>query len=141
MRVLVVDDDEMIREVIRDILAGPGREIHLAESCAKAFKFVYANRYDLVTLDLNLPDGCGLEVLDRIRRDGSCARALVVSGNAHQPLYARWARKLGVHALIEKPFDSTELRQFAFGENAANISIPQDDTPHPAPSTEGREDE
>jgi CheY-like chemotaxis protein len=131
----------MIREVIRDILAGPGREIHLAESCAKAFDFVYANRYDLVTLDLNLPDGCGLEVLDRIRGAGSCARALVISGNAHQPLYARWARKLDVHALIEKPFDSAELRQLAFDEDAANTPILQDDAPPPAPFSEGRDEQ
>jgi hypothetical protein len=56
-------------------------------------------------------------------------------------MYARWAQKLGAHALIEKPFDSTELRQLAFGEDTANISILQDNAAQQNPLTEDRDEQ
>jgi len=119
MRILVLDDDEAIREIIGRVLAGAGRIIDTASSCARAFDLVYANRYDIVTIDLNLPDGCGLDVLKRIRRDGSCARAIVVSGDVRNAIHAKGAQRLQVHALLEKPFDWKELRRLALGPEEA----------------------
>ena len=119
MRILVLDDDEAIREIIGRVLAGDGRTIDTAGSCAGAFDLVYAHRYDIVTIDLNLPDGCGLDVLERIRRDGSCARAIVVSGDVRNAMHAKRAQRLQAHALLEKPFDWKELRRLALGSEEA----------------------
>lgn len=141
MRILVVDDDDVIREILQAILAGPGREIHLAESCGRAFELVQANRYDLVTLDLNLPDGCGLDVLERIRRNKQQTRALVVSGNAHHPLYAERARTLGAEALLQKPFEPIDLRRLAFGSETGHATETKSDTARPAPLREDRDEQ
>lgn len=119
MRILVLDDDEAIREIIGRVLAGDGRIIDMASSCAMAFELVYANRYDIVTIDLNLPDGCGLDVLERVRRDGSCARAIVVSGDVRNAAHMKRAQRLQAHALLQKPFDWKDLRRLALGPEEA----------------------
>jgi len=62
-RILVVDDEEMIRGLLRDLLTAAGHEIDLAADVRGAVQMLKAGEYELVITDLMLPDGDGLEVL------------------------------------------------------------------------------
>ena len=66
-KVLVVDDEPALRELLIDSLSGPGVEVSVAGSGREAIQLAEANRPDLVVADLNLGDCSGLNVIDELR--------------------------------------------------------------------------
>jgi DNA-binding response OmpR family regulator len=107
-RILVVDDDPDIRDLIELVLAGPGREILTAETGADAVDAVRASSPDLVTLDLTLPDADGIEVCRRIR-DFSDSYIVMITGR-HEQSQRLAGLDVGADEYLAKPFDPAELR-------------------------------
>ena len=70
MRVLLVEDDRILGEAVRDHIAADGHAIDWSATLADARDHLDATAYDLVLLDLALPDGRGLDFLKRARRAG-----------------------------------------------------------------------
>jgi len=106
-QVLIVEDDRSIRHFVRAALMSEGLVVFEAETLAQARADAKARRYDLVVLDLGLPDGDGVELIRELR--GASAVAIVV-------LSARSAEDDKVRALdagaddyVEKPFGIAEL--------------------------------
>ena len=62
-RILVVDDDEAVRSLLRDMLSANGHDVEAAEDVRGAAGALKAGEFELVLTDLMLPDGDGLEVL------------------------------------------------------------------------------
>src|SRR5207248_8179320 len=83
-RILLVDDEPGLRRLCRHVLADTGVEIDEADSGAAALEAVANTRYDLVLLDVSLPDLSGYEVLRRLRETpgGMYVRVLLLSGMA-----------------------------------------------------------
>ena len=71
MRLLVVDDDRALRDVLRRALSLSGYEVKLTDSGAGALSEVNASLPDAVVLDIGLPDIDGLEVCRLLRREGN----------------------------------------------------------------------
>ena len=67
MRILVVEDEKRIADFLTRGLQGAGYAVDAAPNGATALEFIHATDYDLVILDLMLPDMDGLKVLERIR--------------------------------------------------------------------------
>jgi signal transduction histidine kinase/CheY-like chemotaxis protein len=65
-RVLVVENDELQRRAIADLLQADGVELHLASTAAEALERLAATSYDCLVVDLALPDGGGAELLERL---------------------------------------------------------------------------
>ncbi|MCU0897001.1 MAG: response regulator transcription factor [Burkholderiales bacterium] len=108
MRILVVEDDPTLCDVIARTLRDAGHAVDVATEGNKADAMLALDPYDAVVLDLNLPGMDGLEVLSRARRRGVAAPVLVIT--ARDTLDDR-IRGLdaGSDDYLVKPFDLREL--------------------------------
>jgi len=109
-RVLVVDDDEVIRQLITVNLELEGFDVHTAfdgQDCLDKIKDVGP---DVVTLDVMMPRLDGWETAARIRQDGSLAevRIVLLSARAQEADIER-GDAIGVDAYLTKPFDPDDL--------------------------------
>ena len=107
-RILVVDDEESIRELYRAELAEEGYEVDLAGDGLQALRRLDAFRPDLVTLDVKMPGIDGIETLRRIRSMHPTVPVILVTafGEFKQD-FNTWASD----AYIVKSHDTTELKQ------------------------------
>lgn len=109
MKVLVVDDHVIVREGIRRLLAPMPEfvvtEAATARDAAAAFR---ANRPDVVLLDLNLPNGSGLELLRRLLAEDKSTKILVFSMHA-EALYVSRALDAGARGYVSKSAPAAEL--------------------------------
>ncbi len=106
-RVLVVDDDDLQRDVLADVLARAGYAVQVAADGVAALESVRASVPDVLVLDLLLPRLDGASVLAELRRDPELARVPVVVTTGIQTSHVR--RLLGAQATLFKPFDPREL--------------------------------
>src|SRR5579863_174124 len=109
MRLLVVDDDRGLRDVLRRALALSGYEIVLAETGADALSEVVSAVPDAVVLDVGLPDIDGLEVCRLLRREGNRVPVLMLT--ARDSVSDRIdGLDAGADDYLVKPFDIDELK-------------------------------
>ncbi|HWT35238.1 MAG TPA: response regulator, partial [Paraburkholderia sp.] len=78
MRLLLVEDDEMIGEPVVDTMRGAGYAIDWARDGREAELSLAHDVYDLVLLDLGLPKADGIDVLNRYRRQGGSAPVIIL---------------------------------------------------------------
>lgn len=107
-RLLVVEDDPRLRETMRDLVAGNGRDVLTCGTGREAVESLRRGQVDLVLLDLHLPDQSGLEVMRWIRDSGLNAAVIVVSGDDRVDS-AIVALRCGAHEFIRKPFEPAAL--------------------------------
>ncbi len=109
MRLLVVDDDRGLRDVLRRALTLSGYEVKLAESGSDALAQIAATLPDAVVLDVGLPDLDGLEVCRLLRREGNRVPVLMLT--ARDTVSDRIdGLDAGADDYLVKPFDIDELR-------------------------------
>jgi two-component system response regulator MprA len=109
MRLVVVDDDRALREVLRRTLTLGGYEVRLAESGAEALNEVNSAVPDAVVLDIGLPDIDGLEVCRQLRREGNRVPVLMLT--ARDAVSDRIdGLDAGADDYLIKPFDIDELK-------------------------------
>src|SRR5262245_29455064 len=109
-RVLIVDDHELLRRGLRDLLAEafPDLELGEAVSASDALEAARKKTWDVILVDINLPKRNGLELLEELRAD--CPRTPVVVLTAFpEREYAVRAFKLGAAGYISKQSASSEL--------------------------------
>ncbi|HEY6146687.1 MAG TPA: sigma-54 dependent transcriptional regulator, partial [Thermoanaerobaculia bacterium] len=108
LRLLVVDDEEVIRDVLQALLEREGYEVATASDAREALSRFDADPYDVVLLDLMLPDRPGLEVLREIRRRDPDAVVVIVT--AYSSIEgAIEAMREGAFHYIPKPFQNQEV--------------------------------
>jgi len=108
-RILIVDDEQSMREMLVILLRKEGLDVRPAGSRAEAAAVLREGPVDLVLTDVKLPDGDGLEILRHVKA-ASPETAVVVMTAFGTTEMAVAARKLGAEAYILKPFDVDELR-------------------------------
>jgi CheY-like chemotaxis protein len=101
-RILLVDDDPGIREMLGRVLESEHYEVELAGTGREAVAKFAADPPDLVLLDLNMPDLDGWEAIDRITRTHPYTSVIVITA---RPKQYEQAVALAVDALMEKPLD------------------------------------
>lgn len=107
--ILIVDDDEIMRQTLADVLGKKGYEIAPASSGSGALAAIRKNIIDLVLLDMKLPDIDGLEVLKKIKELDT--EILVIMMTAYSDVQtAVTAMKSGAYHYINKPFELEELK-------------------------------
>jgi DNA-binding NtrC family response regulator len=106
LRVLVVDDESLIRWAVVETLTQAGHEVLEAGDGGSALLALRdaKEHVDVVLLDLRLPDCADLTVLSRIRSQSPDSAVVVMSAHA-TPEIAAEARALGVYDVLAKPFD------------------------------------
>lgn len=106
-RVLVVDDDPVVCELVESVLTGGGYTVLAAADAATGLRLLFAERPDLVILDVNLPDLDGWGVLERIRELGETPVLMLTSHD--QELDKVRALRGGADDYLTKPFGRQEL--------------------------------
>ena len=103
-RILVVDDDPAIRELLRGFLEETGYGVQTAADGEEALQAVREDNLDLMLLDLYMPKLGGIEVLERMAEEGHDVAVITISGE-HDEDSARRTLELGAADFITKPLD------------------------------------
>jgi DNA-binding response OmpR family regulator len=109
MRVLVIEDDIATQQTVTLMLQSHGWTVFVADCGQDALELLKATTVDVITLDLNLPDMSGFEVLRELRALGNVAPILILSGLAAIEDKVK-GLDLGADDYLTKPFHSDELR-------------------------------
>lgn len=109
-RILVVDDDSSLRDVVAFILGEAGHEVLTAENGAEGIEVHDAESPDLVLTDVRMPVKDGIAVLRHVAAGGEAAAPVIVLSAYGTVEQAVEAMKLGAFTYILKPFDRDELK-------------------------------
>ena len=108
VRVLVVDDEEIVRESLTGWLRKDGYTVQSAHDGRAALDAVAANRFSIVLLDLKMPGMDGLAVIREAKRYKADLPVIIITGHGDVSLAVE-AMKLGAVDFLEKPFDDDLL--------------------------------
>jgi CheY-like chemotaxis protein len=109
-KILIIDDDEQMREMLRQLLTDAGYAVTTACDGVDGLKRFRADPADLVVTDIVMPNGEGIETIMLLRR--VCVNLPIVAISGGQPQSALWlnvARHLGAECALAKPFTVAEL--------------------------------
>jgi DNA-binding response OmpR family regulator len=109
--VLIADDDSLFCWALRKELAFHGFDTRIAYTGQECLAAVKENRFDLVFLDVHLPDADGIELLTRIKKISSGTRVVIVSWDG-SIRNKEAALSAGAEQFLEKPFDIGVVTQF-----------------------------
>jgi two-component system phosphate regulon sensor histidine kinase PhoR len=107
--ILVVDDEERVREGCRKVLAREGYEVSIAECGDSGLKMIERQHYDIILLDLMMPSLSGFDVLAHVKGLHPDSLVIVISGYATLENSIE-AMKRGAFDFIPKPFSPEQLR-------------------------------
>jgi len=116
-RILIADDEDSIRFVLREALAGPGRELVEASDGEEARRLLAAESFDFAFLDIRMPGATGLELLEELGSRGGRAPLVVIITAQNSFENAIEAMKHGAFDYLTKPFDVAQVQ--ALVEKAA----------------------
>ncbi|MHA2615496.1 MAG: ATP-binding response regulator [bacterium JZ-2024 1] len=108
-KVLVIDDEEVIRDSCREILEGEGYELLTAENGATGLALIEEHKPDLILVDVKMPGISGIEVLTRTAEIDPTLVSIVITGYATMELAVECMKK-GAFDFVAKPFTPEELR-------------------------------
>lgn len=106
--ILVIDDEEVIREMLKDILEPQGYEITMAEDGAKAIELYDAGNFDLVITDIMMPEKDGFETIAALKEKNPAIKIIALTGYGLHNLPV--AFDLGAARVYEKPIKPQDLK-------------------------------
>ena len=108
-KILVVDDDESIRNLLSDVFLSEGYLVELANDGKKGFEKACLNHYDLITMDIRMPNWDGVETILGLNLVNHDLKFLIISGYINQHQVDRLKTSEHVIGILEKPFDVIHL--------------------------------
>ncbi|MCD6307224.1 MAG: response regulator [Deltaproteobacteria bacterium] len=108
LKVLVIENEDVICNACRLVLAEKGHEVDISNTGKSGLIAVSRNGYDLVLLDIKLPDMDGMDILKILKENVPTLRVIVMTGYATLS-NAVQAMKLGATEYLPKPFTDDEL--------------------------------
>lgn len=110
-RILLVDDDEVLRRVLSRALTRAGYEVVEAENGQVALDRVSEQPADLLVTDIIMPVMEGVETIRALRARHPFLKVIAISGGGHNPAdwYLKIARSFGANKLLFKPFGPEDL--------------------------------
>jgi len=121
MRVLVVDDNATFLMQMKKFLSLKGFEVDTCAGGKEAVEKLQRERYDVVILDLKMPDISGLDVIREVKKKGVKTNVIVVTGYGEVESAVE-AMKLGAIDYIQKPFDGNDIARII--ERAGKKKLP-----------------
>ena len=115
-RLLVVDDEEFVRELLRDILEGEQCDIFLAESGSEALSLFKEIKFDGVFTDVGMPGMSGWELAREIRRINKRIPIAVITGWG-EAVGSREQKEAGVDWVVAKPFTADRIAELVLAVN------------------------
>lgn len=111
-RVLIIDDEEMVRETMRQMLEEAGHTVAEAKNGNEGIFKLGNFPADLIITDLLMPQKEGLETISEIRASHPDSKIIAISGGGRIKgvNYLETAKKLGAQEILNKPFSDEELK-------------------------------
>lgn len=111
-RILVIDDERAVRDLISDALSIEGHDVLTANDGKEGLDLIGQYRFDLVFCDLRMPEMDGQTLYEEVQRDHPqiLKRIVFVTAQANSADYGPFLRNSGI-PVIEKPFTLSQLRQ------------------------------
>lgn len=109
-RILVVDDEAGIRNLLFDVLSSEGFNVTLAKDGQDSLDQLKKGRFDLLITDINMPRLDGIELLKRMKKAGRRERVIVMSGSSEKaslsgrdmyPVFTRLQKPFPIHSFLE----------------------------------------
>jgi len=108
INILVVDDEESIRRLAEKELSNTRRVVRTADTASRAFDLMRQQQFDVIVLDIRLPDGCGIELFEKFREIMPGVEIILITGHGNIE-NAVEAMKMGAYDYITKPFTLDRL--------------------------------
>lgn len=109
-RILVIDDDDLLNDMIQQLLLDAGYEAEGALDGAIGLKLLEGKPFDLVITDIVMPGTEGIETIRHIREKNKTIPIIACSGDCRYPeLYLKTAGMLGANYMFKKPFENHRL--------------------------------
>ncbi len=109
MKILLLEDDIILQEIIEEFLTEKGYEVESFYDGGKALDAIGENRYDMLLLDVNVPNIDGFEILSYLREIGNTTPAIYITSLAGIDELKK-GFDLGADDYLKKPFELEELR-------------------------------
>jgi DNA-binding NtrC family response regulator len=108
---MVVEDDNSVRELLREILKRAGHEVMAAGNGKEALALYKKTPADLIITNILMPEKEGLETIQELRRENPDIKIIAISGGGQigPADYLEVARRFGAMRTFSKPFDRKEL--------------------------------
>ena len=110
-RIMVVEDDKSVRELLREILKRAGHDVMAAGNGKEALSLYKKSPADLIITNILMPEKEGLETIQELRRENPDIKIIAISGGGQigPADYLEVARRFGAMRTFSKPFDRKEL--------------------------------
>jgi len=108
MKILVIEDDPSVRTLVKAVLEHNNNTVLTAETAKDGESLAIGERFDMIILDLGLPDGDGYEVCKKVRDEGIVTPVLILSGEQETDVKVK-CLKVGADDYLTKPFNTEEL--------------------------------
>ena len=111
IHILVADDDDQVRMLLKRVLVKAGYEVSEARNGNEAVRLFTQKPAALLITDLIMPDKVGIETIQEFRRNQTPVKIIAMSGGGRldQNMYLSMAKKIGADRVLSKPFMPQEL--------------------------------
>lgn len=107
-KVLIVDDSLISRKMVRQLVSKYNFEIDEAKSGTEALEKIHSDNFDIVFLDLLMPDINGLDVLKKIKEEQLQSKVIVITADIQETTKS-YCKEYGAFAILNKPPKEEEL--------------------------------
>lgn len=108
MKVLIIEDDPSVRALVQAVLKRNEYDVDTAHTVTNGEELASSDNYEMIVLDLGLPDGDGLELCQTIRDKGITTPILILTAEQETDMKVK-CLQLGADDYLTKPFDTEEL--------------------------------
>jgi CheY-like chemotaxis protein len=117
MKILVIDDDHLVRYTLSKILSSNGYEVVTASDGKRGMAVLRAEHPDVVITDIIMPEQEGIDTIIQIRRERPAIKIIAISGGGRirNIDFLEMAQSLGANGVLAKPFEADELLSCLIG--------------------------
>lgn len=111
--ILIIDDDDLVRESVSITLEDDGHNVTLARNGLEGIQMLEQQSYDLIITDIFMPEKDGFEILIEVRNKSESQKVLIISGGGRKAdidVILKQGDILGANDTLEKPFSIDDLR-------------------------------
>jgi CheY-like chemotaxis protein len=110
-RILVIDDEDLIRELVKEMLEAEGYVVSTAANGKEGVRLYRKELPDLIITDIFMPEMEGLETIRELQRVSPNVKIIAISGGGEKGMlsFLSYAKRFGALRALEKPFSRQEL--------------------------------
>jgi len=110
-RILVIDDEDLIRELVKEMLEAEGYVVYTAANGKDGVRLYRKELPDLIITDIFMPEMEGLETIQELQRVSPNVKIIAISGGGEKGMlsFLSYAKRFGALRALEKPFSRQEL--------------------------------